>query len=268
MLDYGKKTYIMGILNVTPDSFSDGGDYTNIDIAVNHAKEMIELGADMIDLGGESTRPGHIYVDVDYVDVDEELKRVIPVVKKLKEELDTPISVDTYKAKVADESLKLGVEMINDVWGLTKDKDMASVIAKHNAYVCIMHNQDDTEYDKDIMESIKEFLLESINIAIKAGIDKDKIVLDPGIGFGKTYEQNLEVLKRLGELKTLGYPILLGTSRKSVIGNTLDLPPQERVEGTIATTVLGIRDGVDIVRVHDVEKNLRAAKMADAIYRG
>ena len=158
--------------------------------------------------------------------------------------------------------------MINDVWGLTKDKDMASVISKHNAYVCIMHNQDDTEYGKDIMESIKEFLLESINIAIEAGIDKNKIVLDPGIGFGKTYEQNLEVLKRLGELKTLGYPILLGTSRKSVIGNTLDLPPQERVEGTIATTVLGIRDGVDIVRVHDVEKNLRAAKMADAIYRG
>ena len=181
--------------------------------------------------------------------------------------LDTPISVDTYKAKVADESLKLGVEMINDVWGLRKDKDMASVIAKHNAHVCIMHNQDDTEYDKDIMESIKEFLLESINIAIEAGIDKNKIVLDPGIGFGKTYEQNLEVLKRLGELKTLGYPILLGTSRKSVIGNTLDLPAQERVEGTIATTVLGIRDGVDIVRVHDVEKNLRAAKMADAIYR-
>ena len=208
------------------------------------------------------------FVVVDYVDIDEELRRVIPVIKKLKEELDTPISVDTYKAKVADESLKLGVEMINDVWGLTKDKDMASVIAKHNAYVCIMHNQDDTEYDKDIMESIKEFLLESINIAIEAGIDKNKIVLDPGIGFGKTYEQNLEVLKRLGELKTLGYPILLGTSRKSVIGNTLDLPPQERVEGTIATTVLGIRDGVDIVRVHDVEKNLRAAKMADAIYRG
>ena len=166
----------------------------------------------------------------------------------------------------ADEADK-GTE-VKDVWGLTKDKDMASVIAKHSAYVCIMHNQDDTEYDKDIMESIKEFLLESINIAIEAGIDKNKIVLDPGIGFGKTYEQNLEVLKRLGELKTLGYPILLGTSRKSVIGNTLDLPPQERVEGTIATTVLGIRDGVDIVRVHDVEKNLRAAKMADAIYRG
>ena len=262
MFDYNKRTYIMGILNVTPDSFSDGGNFNSVDKALQHAKVMIEEGADIIDLGGESTRPGHTYVDA-----DEELKRIIPVIKKLKEELDTPISVDTYKAKVADESLKLGVEMINDVWGLRKDKDMASVIAKHNAYVCIMHNQDTTEYDKDIMESIKEFLLESINIAIEAGIDKNKIVLDPGIGFGKTYEQNLEVLKRLGELKDLGYPVLLGTSKKSVIGNTLDLPPKERVEGTIATTVLGIRDGVDIVRVHDVEKNLRAAKMADAIYR-
>lgn len=262
MFDYNKRTYIMGILNVTPDSFSDGGNFNSVDKALQHAKEMVNEGADIIDLGGESTRPGHSYVDA-----DEELKRVIPVIKKLKEELDTPISVDTYKAKVADESLKLGVEMINDVWGLRKDKDMANVIAKYDAHVCIMHNQDNTEYDKDIIESIKEFLLESINIAIEAGIDKNKIVLDPGIGFGKTYEQNLEVLKRLGELKVLGYPILLGTSRKSVIGNTLDLPPKERVEGTIATTVLGVRDGVDIVRVHDVEKNLRAAKMADAIYR-
>ena len=262
MFDYDKRTYIMGILNVTPDSFSDGGKFNNIDKALEHATKMVEEGADIIDLGGESTRPGH-----NYVGVDEELKRVIPVIKKLKEQLDIPISVDTYKAKVADESLKLGVEMINDIWGLQKDKNMASVIAKHNAYVCIMHNQDNTEYDKDIMESIKEFLLESIDIAINAGVDKGKIILDPGIGFGKTYEQNLEVLKRLGEIKSLGYPILLGTSRKSVIGNTLNLPPQERVEGTIATTVLGIREGVDIVRVHDVGKNLRAAKMADAIYR-
>ena len=262
MFDYDKRTYIMGILNVTPDSFSDGGKFDNIDKALEHATQMVEEGADIIDLGGESTRPGHSYVEV-----DEELKRVIPVIKKLKEQLDIPISVDTYKAKVADESLKLGVEMINDIWGLKKDKNMASVIAKHNAYICIMHNQDNTDYDKDIMESIKEFLLESIDIAINAGVDKGKIILDPGIGFGKTYEQNLEVLKRLGELKSLGYPILLGTSRKSVIGNTLNLPPQERVEGTIATTVLGIRDGVDIVRVHDVGKNLRAAKMADAIYR-
>ena len=262
MFDYGKKTYIMGILNVTPDSFSDGGDFSSVDIAVNHAKEMIKQGADIIDLGGESTRPGH-----NYVDAKEELKRITPVIKKLKEEIDTPISVDTYKADVADASLELGVEMINDVWGLRKDENMANIIAKHDAYVCIMHNQDGSEYDKDIMESIKDFLLESIEIGLNAGIKKEKIVLDPGIGFGKTFDQNLEVLRRLEELKDLGYPVLLGTSRKSVIGSVLNVEPKERVEGTIATTVLGIRDGVDIVRVHDIKENIRAAKMADAIYR-
>lgn len=262
MFDYNKKTYIMGILNITPDSFSDGGNFNSVENALNHAKKMINEGADIIDLGGESTRPGHTYVDA-----DEELRRILPVIKKLKEEINVPISVDTYKSKVAEESLKLGVEMINDIWGLQKDKNMANVISKYDAYVCIMHNQDKTEYDKDIIESIKDFLNESINIALNAGIDKEKIVIDPGIGFGKTFEQNLEVLRRLSELKTLGYPILLGTSRKSVIGNVLDVEPKERVEGTIATTVLGIRDGVDIVRVHDVLENLRAAKMADALYR-
>ncbi|MGL6104779.1 dihydropteroate synthase [Romboutsia sp.] len=262
MFDYGKKTYIMGILNLTPDSFSDGGDFSNIDIAVNHAKEMIKEGADIIDLGGESTRPGHKYVDA-----NEELKRIIPVIKKLKEEINVPISVDTYKADVAKAALDLGVEMINDVWGLRKDENMAKVIAKYDAHVCIMHNQDGTDYDKDIMESMKEFLQESIDIGIKCGIDKNKIVVDPGIGFGKTFEQNIEVLNRLHELKELGYPILLGTSRKSVIGHVLDVEPKERVEGTIATTVLGIRDGIDIVRVHDVKENIRAAKMTDAIYR-
>ncbi|MGL5329600.1 MAG: dihydropteroate synthase [Peptostreptococcaceae bacterium] len=262
MFDYGKKTYIMGILNVTPDSFSDGGDFSEVENALNHAKEMIKEGADIIDLGGESTRPGHKYVDA-----KEELKRVIPVIKRLKEEIDTPISVDTYKSEVAEESLKLGVEMINDVWGLRKDEKMADVIAKYDSYICIMHNQESTEYDKDIMESIKDFLSESIEIGLNAGIKKEKIVLDPGIGFGKTFEQNLEVLKRLGELNDLGYPILLGTSRKSVIGNVLNVEPKERIEGTIATTVLGIKDGVDIVRVHDIKQNLRAAQMADAIYR-
>ena len=262
MFDYGKRTYIMGILNVTPDSFSDGGNFSNIDIAVNHAKEMIEQGADIIDLGGESTRPGH-----NYVDVEEEKRRIIPVIKKLKEEIKVPISVDTYKADVAEAALELGVEMINDVWGLRRDDNMAFVIAKHDAYVCIMHNQDGTDYDKDIIESIKEFLQESIDLGIKSGIKKEKIVLDPGIGFGKTFEQNIEVLRRLDEINDLGYPVLLGTSRKSVIGNVLNVEPKERVEGTIATTVLGIRDGIDIVRVHDVKENIRAAKMADAIYR-
>ena len=263
MFDYGKRTYIMGILNVTPDSFSDGGKFNEVNKALNHAKEMIKDGVDIIDIGGESTRPGHKYVEA-----DEEIQRVIPVIKELRKEINVPISIDTYKAKVAEEALRLGVEMINDVWGLKKDKEMANVVAKYNACVCIMHNQAGTEYDKDIMESMKESLQESIDLALNAGVSKDKIVIDPGIGFGKTFEQNLEVLKRMNELKELGYPILLGTSRKSVIGNVLNVEPKERLEGTIATTVLGIRDGVDIVRVHDVEKNLRAAKMADAIYRG
>lgn len=262
MFDYSKRTYIMGILNVTPDSFSDGGDFDNIDKAINHAKEMVKEGVDIIDLGGESTRPGHKYVEA-----DEEIKRVIPVIKELKKEVNVPISVDTYKAKVADEALKLGVEMINDIWGLKKDKDMASTISKYDAHVCIMHNQDGTNYDGDIIEEMKKSLLESIEIGLNAGIKKEKIVLDPGIGFGKTVEQNLEVLKRLDELNSLGYPILLGTSRKSVIGHVLNVEPKERLEGTIATTVLGIRDGVSIVRVHDVKENLMAAKMADAIYR-
>lgn len=262
MFDYSKRTYIMGILNVTPDSFSDGGDFNNIDKAINHAKEMVKEGVDIIDLGGESTRPGHKYVEA-----DEEIKRVIPVIKELKKEVNVPISVDTYKAKVADEALKLGVEMINDIWGLKKDKDMASTISKYDAHVCIMYNQDGTHYDGDIIEEMKKSLLESIEIGLNAGIKKEKIVLDPGIGFGKTVEQNLEVLKRLDELNSLGYPILLGTSRKSVIGHVLNVEPKERLEGTIATTVLGIRDGVSIVRVHDVKENLMAAKMADAIYR-
>ena len=271
MLDYGKRTYIMGILNVTPDSFSDGGDFNSVDKALTHAKEMVEEGADMIDIGGESTRTGYTYVDSEpghtYVDSEEEIRRVVPVIKALKKEISLPMSIDTYKADVAEEALKLGVEMVNDVWGLRKDANMANVISKYDAEVCIMHNQDGTEYDKDIMESIKDFLNESIKMALDAGVKKEKIVLDPGIGFGKTFEQNLEVLRRLGELRDLGYPILLGTSRKSVIGNVLHLDPKDRVEGTVATTVLGIRDGVDIVRVHDVTENLRAAKMADAIYR-
>ena len=262
MFEYGKRTYIMGILNVTPDSFSDGGNFNNIDAAIKHAREMIEDGVDIIDIGGESTRPGHKYVEA-----DEEIQRVTPVIKELKKEINVPISIDTYKSKVAEEALKLGVEMINDVWGLKRDKDMAKVVAKYDAHVCIMHNQDGTDYNEDIMESIKKSLNESISIALKAGVKKNKIVLDPGIGFGKTFEQNLEVLKRLDELNDLGYPILLGTSRKSVIGNVLNVEPKERLEGTIATTVLGIRDGVDIVRVHDVKENLKAAKMADAIYR-
>lgn len=263
MFEYGKKTYIMGILNVTPDSFSDGGSYTNVEIAVKHAKKMVEEGADIIDVGGESTRPGHKFVSI-----EEEIKRISPVIKTLKKNINIPISIDTYKSQVAEEGLKLGVDMVNDVWGLTYDEDMANVIGKYDASVCIMHNQEGTDYDKDIIESIKEFLQNSIDKAIKAGVKKEKIVLDPGIGFGKTFEQNLEVLRRLNELKSLGYPILLGTSRKSVLGNIVGGEPKDRIEATVATTVSGIRDGVEIVRVHDVKENLQAAKIADRLYRG
>lgn len=262
MFNFGEKTYIMGILNVTPDSFSDGGEYNNIEIAIKHAEEMIEQGADIIDIGGESTRPGSAFVDE-----SEEIKRVVPVVKKLINAIDVPISVDTYKSSVASQVLKLGVPIINDIWGLQKDILMAGVIAKHDAYIVIMHNQDGTEYEEDIMISINNFFKKSIEIAKKAGIKDDKIILDPGIGFGKTLEQNMHVMKHMDELKELGYPILLGTSRKSMIGKILDLPAKERVEGTIATTVMGIIQGVDVVRVHDIKENIRAAKVTDAIYR-
>lgn len=262
MFEFGKRTYIMGILNVTPDSFSDGGDFTNIDIAIDHAKDMVNKGADIIDLGAESTRPGYTKISD-----EEEIERLLPVIKRLTKEINVPVSVDTYKSEVAKSVLDNGVHLINDIWGLQYDKNMANVVAEYNAYVCIMHNQDGTNYDKDIMDSIKDFLLESIKIAKEAGIKDDKIILDPGIGFGKNYEQNIEVLRRLGELKDLGYPILLGTSRKSTIGKILNVTPKERVEGTIATTVAGIIDGIDIVRVHDVKENLMAAKVADAIYR-
>ena len=262
MFEYGKRTYIMGILNVTPDSFSDGGDFTNVDIAVKHAKDMIEEGADIIDLGGESTRPGHKFVSA-----DEEIKRIVPVIKKLKEEIKVPISIDTYKAEVAEEVLKLGVDMINDVWGLKYDENMAEVIGRYDAHVCIMHNQDGTDYDKDIMIAIKEFLQNSIEKALKAGVKKEKIVLDPGIGFAKTLNENLIIMNNLEKIKDLGYPVLLATSRKSMIGLTLDEPVDQRVEGTIATTVLGITKGCEFVRVHDIKENKRACVMTDAMLK-
>jgi len=262
ILNLGKKTYIMGILNVTPDSFSDGGDFFDIEQAIAHAQAMIEEGADIIDVGGESTRPGHVEVSA-----EEELARILPVVKRLVEVLDVPISVDTYKAVVAEEVLKAGAHIINDIWGLKKDPQIAEVAARYDVPVVIMHNQNGTEYKDDIMKELKKALLESVDIALKAGVKKENIILDPGIGFGKTPEQNMEVMARLEELNELGYPLLLGTSRKSMIGKILDLPPKERVEGTVATTVMGIMQGVDIVRVHDVKENRRAAMVTDAIMR-
>lgn len=258
----GERTYIMGILNFTPDSFSDGGKFNHMEDALKHVEDMINEGADIIDIGGESTRPNHTPVGE-----EEEIKRVIPIIKAVREKFDIPISVDTYKAKVAEEAIKAGADLINDVWGFKKDKNMATVAAKYNVPCCLMHNRENKEYNS-LMNDMLEDLKESIKIAKDAGVKDENIILDPGIGFAKTCEQNLEVMNNLEVIKTLGYPILLGTSRKSMIGLTLDLPVEERVEGTVATTVIGImKDACDFVRVHDVKENLRAAKMTDAIVR-
>jgi len=259
----GTRTYIMGILNVTPDSFSDGGRFVQTEAATGHACRLVEEGADIIDVGGESTRPGHREVNA-----EEEIARVLPVVKALKKELAIPVSVDTYKASVAEACLKAGADMVNDVWGLQREPEIARVAAYYGAPVVAMHNQDGTDYEGDILVAMKDFFEKTLEIAFKAGIAKENIILDPGIGFGKTAEQNIQVMGRLNELRVMGYPVLLGTSRKSTIGKILDLPPDQRVEGTIATTVLGIQQGVDIVRVHDVQANRRAALVADAIVRG
>ncbi len=260
--ELGKRTYIMGILNVTPDSFSDGGKFNNIDKAIEHAKEMISMGADIIDIGGESTRPNHTAVEA-----EEEIRRVIPVIEALKSEIEVPISVDTYKAKVAEEAIKKGAALINDVWGFKKDADMAKVAAKYNVACCLMHNRQEANY-ASLIEDILKDLQESISIALSAGVSKENVILDPGIGFAKSYEENLETMNKLESIKSLGYPVLLGTSRKSMIGNALNLPSSERVEGTVATTVIGIMKGCDFVRVHDIKENKRAAVMTDAIIRG
>ncbi len=261
-LEIGDRTLIMGILNVTPDSFSDGGNFNSVSHALNHAIAMVKEGADIIDVGGESTRPGS-----DDVDAKEEMKRVVPVIQELKRFINKPISIDTYKASVAEAALEAGANIINDVWGFQRDPEIAAVAAKYNVPVVLMHNQEGTEYDKDIIESIVDFFNVSINIALEAGVKKTNIILDPGIGFGKNTSQNLEVMRRLDELQQIGYPILLGISRKSVIGKTLDLPTHDRLEGTIALNAIGIQMGAEIIRVHDIKENMKAAKMIDAVVR-
>ena len=252
-------TYIMGILNVTPDSFSDGGKFNQIDAALKHAEEMIRDGADVIDIGGESTRPGYTKISD-----EEEIDRVVPVIEAVKKEFGIPISVDTYKSGVAEAAAQAGADLINDIWGLKYDPHMAEVIAKSGLACCLMHNRDNTEY-RNFMEDVKQDLRETIVLAKAAGIADDKIILDPGVGFAKSYENNLEAIRRLKEFNELKYPVLLGTSRKSVIGLTLDLPAAERVEGTIVTTVMAVEAGCMFVRVHDVKENHRAIQMAEAI---
>lgn len=251
---------IMGILNVTPDSFSDGGKWDNIDAALKHTEDMIRDGAKIIDVGGESTRPGYTLISD-----EEEISRVVPVIEKIKENFDVPISLDTYKTNVARAGVEAGADMINDVWGLKwKDRDMADLVAKSKAAVCIMHNKDNISYSNYVEDVLAE-LKESIDIAHKAGVNDSQIVVDPGVGFGKDYEQNLLIIKYVDRLKELGYPVLLGTSRKSVIGLTLDVDKDNRMAGTVATTVMGYERGCSIFRVHDVKENYEALMMAKAI---
>jgi len=259
----GERTLVMGILNVTPDSFSDGGKYNSIDAALAQAKKLIAEGADIIDVGGESTRPGHTQISS-----EEEIKRVVPVIEKLSRELDIVISIDTYKYDVAEEAIKAGAHIINDIWGLQYDNgEMAELVKKYDIHIIVMHNQNYEIYKKDIMLTLREFFEKTYKISDKYEIDRNKIILDPGLGFGKNLEQKIEVLSRLNELKHMG-PILLGASKKRFIGKLLnDLPFDERVEGTVATTVIGIEKGVDIVRVHNVLENKRACLVADGIYR-
>ncbi len=259
--EIGKRTYIMGILNVTPDSFSDGGRFNDTASAINHAKIMVEQGADIIDIGGESTRPGHSIVSE-----EEEIKRVIPIIMALKKELNVPISVDTYTGRVAELAVKAGADMINDIWGFKKDPYIALVAAKYNVPCCLMHNRDNRNY-KDLMVDVVKDLEESITIALNAGVKKENIIIDPGIGFAKSYEDNLKTMNNLEKLNSLGYPVLLGTSRKSMLGIAQGLPTSERLEGTLATTAIGIMKGCEFIRVHDIKENKRVCAITDAICR-
>ncbi len=252
-------TYVMGILNVTPDSFSDGGKWNDRDRALRHAEEMAAEGADLIDIGGESTRPGY-----NTISAEEEIERVVPVIEAVKAAVDLPVSLDTCKARVARAGIEAGADMINDIWGLKYDGRMAGVIAESGLPCCLMHNRREAYYKK-LMDDVAEDLKETLRLAENAGIQRDRIILDPGVGFAKNYEQNLEVIRRLGELGRLGCPLLLGCSRKSVIGLSLNLPPDQRLEGTLVTTVFGVMAGCMFVRVHDVRENVRAVRMAEAV---
>jgi dihydropteroate synthase len=258
-LDYASKTLIMGILNVTPDSFSDGGSYDSVQKAVERAREMVEEGAHIIDVGGESTRPGHVPVPA-----EEEIARVVPIIEALVKEVDVPISIDTYKAETARKAIEAGAHIINDVWGAKKDPFMAEVAAEKGVPIILMHNRADNEYGNFMRDAVQD-LQESITLVKKAGVKDDQIILDPGIGFAKTFEQNLEMMRRVDVLVSLGYPVLYATSRKRVIGHVLDLPVEERVEGTGATVCWGIQKGCQLVRVHDVKEMARMAKMMDAL---
>jgi dihydropteroate synthase len=255
--------HIVGILNVTDDSFFDGGQHNSLPAAVSHARLLVAEGASVIDIGGQSTRPGYVEVGP-----EEEIRRVVPVIRELVRHTAVPLSIDTYHAAVADAALQAGAHIVNDVHGLQRDPAMAGVIARHNAAAILMHNDPALrESTADVIESLRTFLTRSLALATAAGVDPARIILDPGIGFGKTQAQNLAILSRLAELHALGHPILLGASRKSVISHVLDLPPDERLEGTLAITAHAVGQGVQFHRVHDVRANHRAALMAAALRR-
>ena len=255
------RPFIMGILNMTPDSFSDGGTNDTVSKALKHVEDMVESGADIIDVGGESTRPGHIPVSV-----SEEIDRTCNIIEQIKQNFDIPVSLDTYKPEVFEAGIKAGIDMINDIWGFKSDDRMAQLAAQSGVACCLMHNRQDNVY-RDFVTDVINDMRECVELALLAGVDRDKIILDPGIGFAKDTNQNLIMLNNLEALVALGYPVLLGTSRKSVIGNTLNLPVTEREEGTIATSVLGYMKGCDFFRVHDVKANVRALRMTDSIMK-
>ncbi|AMX00693.1 dihydropteroate synthase [Rummeliibacillus stabekisii] len=259
-LDFGKETIVMGILNVTPDSFSDGGRFDAVDSALEHAKRMVADGAKIIDIGGESTRPGHTAVTA-----KEEMARILPVIRAIRKELDVLISVDTFKSEVARAAVEAGAHIINDIWGATYDSEIAKVAAEYKVPIILMHNRQDENYGEDFWGSVKSDLERSIEIARQAGVDDRFIWLDPGIGFAKTHEQNIEMMKNLSNLVDMGYPVLLATSRKRMIGNVLNLPVDERMEGTAATCCYGVDKGCHMVRVHDVLPIARMMKMLDAL---
>jgi dihydropteroate synthase len=258
-LELGRRTLIMGILNATPDSFSDGGRFDEVEAAVERAKQMAAEGADIIDIGGESTRPGH-----DPVPLEEELRRILPIIRAVREHVKLPISVDTYKAEAARQALEAGAHIVNDVWGFKRDPDLATVAAKYGCPVILTHNRLTRDYS-DFIPNVLSDLMESVQLAKAASIAEDLIWLDPGIGFAKDYDENLEMMGRLSDVAGLGFPVLLGTSRKTFIRRTLDVSADEAVEGTGATVALGIAQGCQIVRVHDVLQMKLVSAMTDAI---
>ena len=265
--EWGSRTYVMGVINATPDSFSGDGVGANVEAALTQARSFEKEGADIIDVGGESTRPPSIYAGSEPVSAEIELERVLPIIRAITEGTDVPVSIDTYKAEVAQEAVEAGASMINDVWALQRDPGMARTAAELGVPVVLMHNQDHTDYD-DVVPDVISRLSWLAERAVQAGVRRDNILLDPGMGFGKTAQHNLEILRRLDEFRTTGLPLLVGMSRKSTIGYVLDLPVDERVEGTAATVALSIAGGADIVRVHDVREMARVARMSDAVVRG